>query len=1144
MKRLQSNVPEVDTLYARVENFLGATGPDLKQMAFHDIRELINELKAHLLELESQNAALRRQPEDLAAALNSQTTFYDVAPMPYFTLDPQGNIVEVNFAAGRLLGASRDSLLGKPFRQFVTPAGQEDFGAHLHSVSASDAPQACELVLQPEQGPAFPAALESLAVTEARGAAVRYYLAVRDISRRRQTETDLRKRGALYRLIVETANEGIWAIGPDYRTTYVNPVIPELLGYRAEEMLGRPVSDFIFPEDLAHYGDRMTKLRQGLDGPEEVRLRRKDGSELWAIVSRRTLMDDQGGFQGAFAMLSDTTSRRYTEEALRLAAQQWQATFDAISDGICLLDLNYRVLGCNQAMVALVDQPIDTIVGCHCHEIMHATSQPIPECPLALMLQSRQREEAVLPYKERWFRMTVDPILGEDGAPLGAVHRVADITLLKQSREALKESEAHFRQLFDNSADAIFLHDQGHIVEVNEQACRSLGYSREELLRLKVTDIEVEVDWPEIQRILRQGASNVFIGKHRRKDGTTFPVEVRSNVFPAHGRPLRLASARDISAQREAERAIRESEKLYRSLFENMLNGFAYCKMIFEHDQPQDFVFLEVNRAFENLLGLQNVEGKKVSEAIPGLCESDPELLEIYGRVALTGKAEKFETYVNALNAWFSVSAYSPAQGYFVAIFDVITERKLAEKALRASRETLRVLLDATPAAVMLLDPEGKVLAGNKVLAQRLGKTIKQMVGTSIFAHLPEGQARLDQEHFEEIKRTGQPVSFEACRAGLYYQNHVHPIFSPDGGLTGFAVLSVDITARKQVEEALTQQSQFLQLLIDTIPTPVFYKDIRGRYLGCNRAYEDFHGLSMEQLSGETVACVLPPDMAEKLHHMDLTLLRHHGVQSYETSTLRWDGELRDVVVNKATFHQADGAVGGLIGVLSDVTEFKQAQQQLRALAARLAEVEELERQHLARELHDEVGQVLTALGLNLTLLKTQMPQETAGPLFSRLADAVGLVEKIGETIRNIMAELRPPVLDDYGLLSALRWYGAEFSQRTGIGVEVQGSEANPRLARPVELALFRIAQEALTNVAKHAGAAKVVLHEEVVKDSVRLIIIDNGVGFDEVRVGQPEGRYRWGLMNMSERAAAAGGSCHIESNPGHGTRVVVEVSR
>ena len=217
---------------------------------------------------------------------------------------------------------------------------------------------------------------------------------------------------------------------------------------------------------------------------------------------------------------------------------------------------------------------------------------------------------------------------------------------------------------------------------------------------------------------------------------------------------------------------------------------------------------------------------------------------------------------------------------------------------------------------------------------------------------------------------------------------------------------------------------------------------------------------------------------------------------------------------------------------------------QLRALAARLAEVEETGREHLARELDDQVCQSLTALSLTLNLLQTQMPPKAAAKLRGRMAEAVALVEQIGETIRDVMAELRPPMLDDYGLLSALRWYGAKFSDKTGIGVDVQGQKAAPRLAVPVELALFRIAQEAMANVAQHARASGILLTETEDNGVVRLVIADNGVGFDQKRLGQPEGRHLWGLMTMSERATAAGGRCRIESQPGQGTRVVVEVNR
>ncbi len=146
---------------------------------------------------------------------------------------------------------------------------------------------------------------------------------------------------------------------------------------------------------------------------------------------------------------------------------------------------------------------------------------------------------------------------------------------------------------------------------------------------------------------------------------------------------------REITERKRADAALCESEGRYRSLFENMIEGYAYCQMLFDGDRPLDFIYLDVNGAFEKLTGLRNVVGKKVTEVIPGIREADPELFEIYGRVALTGEPERFETYVEALNNWFHISVYSPKKEHFVAVFDVVTDRKRAEKEIRKLNEEL-----------------------------------------------------------------------------------------------------------------------------------------------------------------------------------------------------------------------------------------------------------------------------------------------------------------------------------------------------------------------------------------------------------------------------------------------------------------------
>jgi two-component system sensor histidine kinase UhpB len=204
---------------------------------------------------------------------------------------------------------------------------------------------------------------------------------------------------------------------------------------------------------------------------------------------------------------------------------------------------------------------------------------------------------------------------------------------------------------------------------------------------------------------------------------------------------------------------------------------------------------------------------------------------------------------------------------------------------------------------------------------------------------------------------------------------------------------------------------------------------------------------------------------------MDRELFANPGSQIYEWQLKTIEGSTREVIFHKATFPDATSKVGGLIGVITDVTVLKEAEKQLRALAARMAEAGEEERQNLALELHDQVCQNLAMLGLTLESLKIRAQQEPLEELLSRLGQAADLVEQTGEITRELMEGLRPTVLDHYGLLEGLRRWTEQFSQRTGISVEVQGQEAASRLAAPVELALFRIAQEALSNVAKHARA-------------------------------------------------------------------------
>ncbi|GAI53882.1 unnamed protein product, partial [marine sediment metagenome] len=176
--------------------------------------------------------------------------------------------------------------------------------------------------------------------------------------------------------------------------------------------------------------------------------------------------------------------------------------------------------------------------------------------------------------------------------------------------------------------------------------------------------------------------------------------------------------------------------------------------------------------------------------------------------------------------------------------------------------------------------------------------------------------------------------------------------------------------------------------------------------------------------------------------------------------------------------------------------------------------------------------------------VQTQLPEESTDLLRSRLDESLSLVEQTAERIRDVMANLRPPVLDDYGLVSALRWYGEQFATRTAIAVTVEGEEPVPRLDAQVENALFRIVQEALANAAKHAKARQIAVTIEVHNGTLHMVVADDGVGFDPERLPTPGVNQGWGLIIMRERAEVVGGVFRIESRPGSGTRLIVEVTR
>ena len=400
-----------------------------------------------------------------------------------------------------------------------------------------------------------------------------------DITVRKQAEQALRASEEKYRSHFQNVFDVIYSLDRELRIMAVSPSVKGLSGYSPEELIGKPVTELplLAPEFRAQ---ALADVRQVLSGnrieSREYELLAKDGSRKWGEVSMAPLIV-RGEVVGIVSVARDISERLRDKEGLQALAQKWQTTFDAMSDAVCLLDEQNRVLQCNRTMVQLLEKPLEEFIGRPCWELMHGAGEPPENCPALRMLQSGRRESLVLKIKDTWFDITADPIKDLTGKITGAVHIMSNINEQKNTEEALRDREAHLSVLINSSTDAILsLDTQRVITDVNPAFLKQFGCSREEAVGQSMgvfhpDRASFEAFGPRVYPVVK--AKGHWLGEwdYRRKDGSLVPMEtVISALRQPSGEIYGFVSImRDITERTKAEsekaaleQQLRQAQKL------------------------------------------------------------------------------------------------------------------------------------------------------------------------------------------------------------------------------------------------------------------------------------------------------------------------------------------------------------------------------------------------------------------------------------------------------------------------------------------------------------------------------------------------------------------------------------------------------
>jgi len=726
--------------------------------------------------------------------------------------------------------------------------------------------------------------------------------------------------------------------------------------------------------------------------------------------------------------------------------------------------------------------------------------------------------------------------------------------ILEALNTQVRRSQNKLQATLDAIPDLLFeLGPDGRCYEYHSPRTDLLAVPAEDLLGKTVSDIMPPEAADVYMSALREAHENGFsTGKQFElslpQGKFWFELSVARKTMGQEEEPRFIVLSRDVTERKRMEEELLRREQEFRSLAESSPDA------VIRYDL--DHRILYINSGLVRYLGLASADeviGRRPIEIWPD------------GRYAVIDEAaaRAIETG-SATNAEYT----EPIEGGITLchLITVVPERDAIGRivgtiafgrevsAIREAERKLRTLVENLPDFISRFDPQCRHIYVNPAIVRAFGAPAEHFIGKTV-SELEPIERRLHYTHLEDAIRQvfaeGKTNHTEArwmLPAGERFFEILHvPEKDESGNVVSVLGIARDITERKRMEDEILYRERKYRTLAENSPNLIIRYDRDCRRVYVNPAYVRETGLSAEEALSAEPAPQWAASMTISAQDYRAALERVMATGQQLEIQLGWrhvkTGRLCDYAVQIAAEHGPDGEVVGALVIAHNITALKEAQYrleasqaELRGLAARLEAVREEERKRIARDMHDELGQYLTALRLEISILRMQ--SSGSDPAILEQAQALSvLVDKTIQVVRDMAATLRPAPLD-MGVISALEWLANEFTRRTGILCELDTDGQEVTLDDVHSTAIFRMVQESLTNVARHSEASQVEINFKREEENFLLEVNDNGKGFDSSAPREKS----FGLVGLRERAMLLGAEAAISSAPDRGTTVRVRI--